>query len=201
MSIDLNAPEVQDAIKAEVAKAVAHATEPLTEKNRELLNELKQARKNVEIKPEALEKVEQERDELKALLDKANKTVKEATTNAEKAIKQLETETQFTQKLLVDNGLSDVLVKAGVSNPAHLKAVKSMLASQVQIVAEGDTRIAKVGDKALEDYVNEWAKSDEGKNFVVASQNNGGGAQGGNNDPIKQNLTSTQKIAAGLAKL
>jgi predicted nuclease with TOPRIM domain len=197
MSIDLNAPEVQEAIKA----AIKESTESLAEKNKELLNELKQARKNQEIKPEQLERLEQERDELKAQLDKTAKEARDLKTVAEKATKQLEAETGFTQKLLVDNGLSDVLVKAGVSNPAHLKAVKSMLASQVQIAVDGDNRVAKVGDKSLVDYVTEWAKSDEGKHFVSAQANNGGGAQGGGQDKPTQALTSVQKIAAGLAKL
>lgn len=188
MSIDLNAPEVQEAIKA----AVKEATESLSEKNREILNELKQARKNQEIKPEHLERIEQERDEYKAQLDKAMKDAKEFKTAAEKATKQLETESSFTQKLLVENGLSDVLVKAGVNNPAHLKAVKSMLQSQVQIVVEGDNRVAKVGDKALADYVTEWAKSDEGKHFVSAPNNTGGSAQGGSQNTNQKTMTRTQ---------
>lgn len=179
MSIDLNAPEVQDAIKAAVADAIKTATEPLAIKNKELLGELKEARKGQQIDPAVVERLEAQIDTLKHDLTTANSAVKTANANAEKATKQLESETSFTQNLLVDNGLSDALVKAGVSNPAHLKAVKSMLASQVQIVTEGDQRVAKIGDKALGDAITEWAKSDEGKNFVAATNNNGGGAQGG----------------------
>ena len=142
-------------------------------KNKELLGELKEARKGQQIDPAVVERLETQIDTLKQELTTANGLTKTANANAEKATKQLESETKFTQKLLVDNGLSDVLVKAGVSNPAHLKAVKSMLASQVQIVSEGDLRVAKVGDKALTDYVTEWAKSEEGKNFIAAPNNNG----------------------------
>jgi hypothetical protein len=173
--LDLNAPEVQDAIKA----AVEAATKPLIEKRDELLGEVKKLRKDSAIKPEDFERVEAERDEFKAQLDKANRDLKAAINTAEKATKALADEQGFTARLLADNGLSDALVKAGVSNPAHLKAVKAMLAGQVQIVAEGDTRVAKVGDKPLADFVTEWAKSDEGKHFVSAAQNNGGGAHGG----------------------
>lgn len=179
MSIDLNAPEVQEAIK----QAVENATKPILDKRDELLGEVKKLRKESAIKPEDLERIEQERDEFKAQLDKANKLAKDSVKAAEDARKALEAESGFTQKLLIDNGLSEVLVKAGVSNPAHLKAVKSMLANQVQIIADGDNRVAKVGDKALADYVTEWATSDEGKHFVSAPNNSGGGAEGGGKKP------------------
>lgn len=175
MSIDLNAPEVQEAITAAVEKA----TQPLLAKRDELLNEVKTLRKGKQVNPEDVEKLETAIDELKGQLADAQKAAKTATTDAEKARKALETSESFTQRLLVDNGLNDALAKAGVTNPVHLKAVKSMLASQVQVVAEGDTRVAKVGDKALGDFVNEWAKGDEGKFFVAAPNNSGGGANGG----------------------
>ena len=174
MSIDLNAPEVQEAIQAAVDKA----TQPLLAKRDELLSEVKTLRKGKQVNPEDLDKLETQVDELKGQLSEAQKAAKTATTDAEKARKALETSESFTQRLLVDNGLNEALAKAGVTNPVHLKAVKSMLASQVQVVADGDTRVAKVGDKALGDFVTEWAKGDEGKFFVAAPNNSGGGAPG-----------------------
>jgi hypothetical protein len=80
--------------------------------------------------------------------------------------------------LLIDNGLTDALLKAGVK-PEMSKAVKAMLAGQVSLKVEGDKRLAVVGDKALGDFVTEWAQSDEGKHFVAAPANQGGGANGG----------------------
>lgn len=192
MSFDINAPEVQEAIKS----AVEAATKPLADKNKELLGELKTARKSQEIKPEDLERIEQERDTLQAQLDKTTKDYKDLVKNSEKITKDFQTESAFTQKLLVENGLSEALVKAGVSNPVHLKAVKSMLQSQVQIVADGDTRVAKVGDKALNDFVTEWATSDEGKYFVSAPANNGGGAQGGAGGQTSKTMTRAAFDAA-----
>jgi hypothetical protein len=179
MSIDLNAPEVQEAIKA----AVKEATDGLSSKNKELLAELKEARKGKTINPEDIDKLEGEIETLKGQLAEANKAAKTATTQAEKDRKALESAEGFTQRLLVDNGLNEALAKAGVTNPVHLKAVKSMLAGQVQIVAEGDQRVAKVGDKALAEFVAEWSKGDEGKHFVAAPANGGGGAGGGGGKP------------------
>lgn len=175
MSIDLNSPEAKEAIKA----AVEEATSALVAKNKELLGELKEARKGKTINPEDVEKLESRIEELTGQLSEAQKTVKTATKEAETARKQLQDAEGFTQRLLVDNGLTDALAKAGVTNPAHLKAVKAMLAGQVQIVADGDQKVAKVGDKALPDFVSEWAKGDEGKFFVSAPNNSGGGAAGG----------------------
>lgn len=191
---DLNSDEVKQAIK----DAVEEATNALAAKNKELLGELKEARKGKQIDPAELEKLEAQIDTLKGELTTAQRAVKDASTKAETATKQLETEKGFTQKLLVDNGLSDVLVKAGVSNPAMLKAVKSMLASQVQIVADGDNRIAKVGEKALDEFVKEWSASDEGKHFITAQNNTGGGSNGGggNGAPSKGKLDGNDKERA-----
>lgn len=178
MSIDLNAPEVQDAIK----EAVKQATEGLVGKNTELLRELKEAKKGRSINPEDVTKLEDRIEELSTQLSTAQRDAKTATTTGDKATKALEKEQGVTQRLLVDNGLNDALAKAGVSNPVHLKAVKSMLAGQVQIAADGDQRVAKVGDKPLAEFVTEWAKGDEGKFFVAAPNNTGGGSQGGGNN-------------------
>lgn len=174
MSIDINAPEVQEAIK----KAVEEATTGLASKNKELLAELKEARKGRQVNPEDVEKLEMQLDELKGQLAEAQKTAKAATKQAETAQKALQDAESFTTRLLVDNGLNDALAKAGVTNPVHLKAAKALLSGQVQIATENDTKVAKIGDKALADFIGEWAKGDEGKFFVAAPQNSGGGSSG-----------------------
>lgn len=171
----LSSPEA----KAALAKAIEEATGPLVEKNKELLGELKKARKSAEITPEQLAEVEGERDKLQGELAVAQKAVKAATAAAETAAKALQDESGFTQRLLVDNGLVSELTKHGVTDPAYIKAAQALLRSGVQIVADGENRVAKVGDKVLGDHVKEWAASDEGKRFVTAAANGGGGANGG----------------------
>jgi small-conductance mechanosensitive channel len=172
--IDLSAPEVQAAISAAVEKATA----PLVAKRDELLGEVKKLRKNAEIDPADLERVENERDQLKQQLAEATKATKQATKQAEDAAKKLADAEGFTQKLLVDNGLSDALAKAGVTNPVHIKAAKAMLASQVQVAEDNGTKVARMGDKALADAIAEWAGSDEGKHFVAPVTTSGDGAHG-----------------------
>lgn len=190
MSIDLNAPEVQDAIKA----AVDAAIKPLADKRDELLGEVKKLRKESAIKPEDLEAIEKERDEYKAQLLTAQSDAKKFKTDAERATKALEDESTFNHRLLVENGLTDELTKAGVTNPAFLKAVKSTLAAQIQVVTEGDKRVAKAGDKLLSDFVKEWATSDDGKHFISAPNNTGGGSQGGSGKETTDNIMKLSPV-------
>ncbi|KGQ19925.1 hypothetical protein LF41_2432 [Lysobacter dokdonensis DS-58] len=175
-AIDLSAPEVQDAIRAAVEKA----TEGLVTKNRELLAEVKEARKGREVKPEDVEKLESTIDTLKEQLSEATKSAKQSTKDAEAARKELENERTQTNRLLVDNGLTDALVKAGVTNPVHQKAAKALLREGVSLDPD---KALKVGEKALGDYITEWAGGDEGKHFVAAPQAQGGGSQGGRSKP------------------
>lgn len=163
-------------IKDLIEEAVAEAKEGLEKKNKELLSELKELKKGQQVDPAAVEKLERKIEEQDAQLTTANKEVKRLTGELGKTSKALEGESGFTQKLLIDNGLSDALVKSGVSNPTRLKASIAMLRGQVKVVAEGDVRKAMVGDKELGAFVTEWAASDEGKEFVTAKENSGGGA-------------------------
>jgi len=194
MGLMLFAVDLDDAeVKAAIKEAVDAAVKPLAEKRDELLNEVKQLRKGKQVSPEDLEKLEAERDQYKDQAEKLAKDLKAANSNAEKFGKELETEKSFTQRLLVENGLTEQLTKAGVTNPAFLKAASAILASQVQIVPDGDKRVAKVGEKPLADFVGEWAKSDDGKHFVSAPNNSGGGS-GGNGNPsggAKKSMTRT----------
>ena len=189
-------PEIQAAIDA----AVDAATGGLKTKNQELLDKNKKLMKGQEIDPQTVVDLEAQVDKLQAELVTSQKSAKETGKSLETLQTQLKTETGFTQKLLIDNGLTDELVKNGVA-PQFLAATKAMFSSQAQIVAEGDTRTAKIGDKLVSDFVKEWAASDDGKHFVKAPENSGGGSQGSGNGTTNQiPLTSTQKIAAGLAK-
>jgi hypothetical protein len=189
-------PEVQAAIDA----AVEAATSGLKTKNQELLDKNKKLMKGQEIDPQTVVDLEAQVDKLQGELSASQKSAKDSAKTLETLQGQLKAETGFTQKLLIDNGLTDELVKNGVA-PQFLPAVKAMFAGQAQIVAEGDTRTAKIGDKSVSDFVKAWAVSDDGKHFVKAPENSGGGSQGSGNGTTNQiPLTSTQKIAAGLAQ-
>jgi hypothetical protein len=181
--VDLTAPEVQAAIAAAVEKATA----PLVAKRDELLGEVKKLRKNAEIDPADLEKVEAERDALKQQLNDAQKAAKKATADLEAANKARdELNAAFTGSLK-EAALTDALTKAGVTNPAYLKAAKALLSGAVEVAEENGQRVVKAGDKALGDFITEWA-GDEGKHFRA------NGAEGGNASPGQSNTTPSGQL-------
>lgn len=175
---DINDADTKKAVKEAVESAVAEATEGLKAKNAELLGKLKKATKDAAIDPAEYQTLQTELDATQAKLAELQKQAKAAVKEAENSKKALEAESSFVNKLLIDNGLNDALIKAGVK-PEMSKAVKALLAGQVVLKSEGDKRDAMIGDKPLIDAVDEWAKSDEGKFFVSAPANQGGGANGG----------------------
>lgn len=172
-------PEEKAALKAAVDEAVESATAGLATKNRELLTELKEARKGRQIEPAQVEALEARIESLTADLTAANKAAKDASKAAETAQKQLETESGFSKQLLVENGLASALAVHGVTDPFYRKGALALLRGQVQIGTEGDTRVAKIGDKPLDDAVKAWVGSDEGKRYAMAPVNSGLGATGG----------------------
>jgi len=179
MAYDPNDLETKAAIKAAAEAAAAEAVEGLKAKNTELLGKLKKAQKDATIDPADHAAIQTELAETQTKLAEANKELKAARVDSDKIKKQYETESKVAHNLLVDTGLSNALLAAGVKSASYLKAAKAMLAGQVVLTADGDNRVAKVGEKLLADYVKEWATSDEGKAFVDAPVNGGGGAAGG----------------------
>ena len=170
-------PEIQ----AMIDEAVASATEGLKNHNKQLLADLKRNERNGKsVDPAEVERLEAALEKSQADNATLQKQYKDLSKNFEEKSNALDSESKYTRQLLIQNGLTAELSKAGVTNPTHLKAVQAMLKENVQIVVEGDARIAKIGDKALSDFVKEWAAGDEGKHFVQAPANSGGGATGGN---------------------
>ena len=186
MPFDPNDTEAKAAIKTAVEAAMADVNAKheadiagLKTKNAELIADNRTLKRGAEIKPEDLAAAEDRADKAEHALADAAKSVKAITTERDKAVKSLETEGGFTRKLLVENGLREALAAQGVTNAVHQKAAMAMLAGGVEIATDGDNRVAKVGDKALADFVKEWAGGEEGKHFVAAPGNSGGGAPGG----------------------
>ena len=168
----------EEELKAKIDEAVEAATGGLAKKNQELLTELKEARKGRAIDPAELDRLQSKIDALEVDLGNANKAGKEQEKALKKAQDALASESGFTQKLLLDNGLTEALVKVGVANQ-FLPAVKAMFGTQAKIIVDGDARKAVIGDKELNEFVSSWATTDEGKHYIAAPGNGGGGASGG----------------------
>lgn len=168
------APEVQ----ALIDEAVERATEALSTKNRELLGELKAAKakaKGADIDPAEHAALQSKVEELTAQLDKSGKTSQK---EIEKLAKSLTEKESALTGLLIDGGLTDALVKAGV-RPELMNAAKAMLKGKASIKADAGNYSALMGDKPLSDAVKDWATGDEGKHFITAPASTGGGAPGG----------------------
>jgi len=180
--------------------AIEEATKPLLNKRDELLKELKSVRKNLENVGD-VEKLHERIEALETERDTATKQLKDSTKSLETITKQLESESGFTSKLLLDNGLTDALVNAGVKKEL-LPAVKALLSGQAKVVIDGDARKAVIGEKDLTTFITEWSASDEGKHFVQAPANGGGGADGSkgtpNNDLMK--LSPVERMNAARAQ-
>ena len=174
MAIDKNDPKDMAIIEAMIDEAVTG----LKTKNMDLAARLEKARAGKTIDPDDYKELEARANKAEDELKAATKALKSATGDLEITRKAHESESEFTKRLLVDNGLVDALTKAGVTNPVNLKAAKAMLKDQVSLVIDGESRKAMIGDKDLTTAITAWAGGDEGKHFIAAPSNSGGGAQG-----------------------
>ena len=196
---DPNDADTKAALAKAVKDAIEEETKGLKAKNDELLAKLKKATKDAQIDPAEHQALQAELDQAQTQIAELQKVAKTAATEAEKAKKALEGESGFISRLIIDNGLTEAIIKSGVK-PEMSKAVKALLAGQVTIKTDGDKREAVIGDKSLSDFVGEWAKSDEGKHFVAATNNQGGNAQGGGGGKGAfdfSKMSSIEKMEAG----
>jgi DNA repair exonuclease SbcCD ATPase subunit len=163
-------------LKADLAKAKAKA-------------------KGAEIDPEAHAALQTQVEELQGKLEKVTK---DSTKQIEKLTQQLTEKDGAVSKYLIDSQLTDQLAKAGVK-PEFMDAAKALLKSQAAIKAENGEYTALIGDKAISEAIKEWASGDQGKHFIAAPDNTGGGAKGGNGGGTvtkkASEMTVTEKTA------
>ena len=184
MPIDRKDPEVI----ALIEEITTVATEALSAKNRELLGEVKALKaksKGADIDPAEHAALQTQVEELTDKLGKAEKSGK---VELEKLNKSLTEKDGALTKYLIDAGLTDALAKAGVQAPM-LDAVKALHQSKASINAKDGAYEALIDGKPLAEFVTTWAQSDQGKHFVAAPQNNGGGAQGGSGKAAAKSMT------------
>ena len=165
---------------------LSESNEALVSKNRELLGEVKRfksAARGAEISPDEFDSVKSQLEETKAELAKTQRTLKAET---EKATKQLSEKDSALQKYLIDGGLSDALSKAGIA-PQYMDAVKALLKAETAISVEDGNYKPTFKGKDLLDGIKEWSGSEQGKFFVSAPANSGGGALGGNGSKVTSN--------------
>lgn len=196
--IDKDSPEFKQA----VADAIAAEVEGLKAKNAELIAKNKKLQAGATITPDDLAAVESDREEWKSKFLAAEKAAKKLTTDLEIATKRAADIDSAYSRSVADAALTEALSKAGVT-PALLKAAKALHGSALQVVDDNGARTVKAGDKALSDFITEWASTDEGKHFVAAADTQGGGSHGGrgaHHQPIKGNAGGTREEAIARAE-
>lgn len=200
MAYDAKDPADKKIVDALIKAAVDASIEEMTEaheadvtglkkKNDELVARLKKAREG-QSDPDAVAKLETDLEKAQAELKEAGKLLKTVTKDRDTFKTTAETETAAVKKLFVEQGLTDALMGNNVGKQ-FLSAAKALLGSRVEIKADGDTRSAVVDGKPLGEFVKTWAASDEGKVFVTAPANGGGGAPGGSANGSGKTVTNS----------
>ena len=179
--------DLDKAIRKATTQAVQEATTSLTEKNTELLGEVKTLKKKVvpEDELEGLRKTATDYETLKGEKMKGNEEY-ERLLNESKSQHATEIEKRDARIAKMDKQLRETLVSGKLTkalttakvNPGLLDAAITVLSSKVSVIEKDDKQIALVGDKTIPDYVKDWAESDEGKHFVLAGGGGGGGTGG-----------------------
>lgn len=78
---------------------------------------------------------------------------------------------------MIDLAITNALVGVKVKD-SMMSAAEKIIRADVAVVVEDGKRVAKVGDRTIKEHVEHWAKSEEGKNFILADKNKGGGSTG-----------------------
>ena len=189
MTIEIT-PEIQEVIDEAVAG--------LKSQNAKLIGDLRAARKGQEIDPQVITDLEAKIVKLQGDLTNAQKAAKEAGKLNETLAQKAKAEEDYAQRLLVETNITNALVASNVA-PAFLDAAKALFERQTKIVIDGESRVAKIGDKNAIDHIKEWAASEVGQNFVAAPANSGGGSQGGKNSQTGQKILS-REVFEGLSQ-
>lgn len=175
--------ELDAAIEAAVGK-VQESIDRLEAKNKELIGENRKLKTAGEIKPEDLRDAEERADKAEARARELESESKKLIGERDKAVKALETEQGFTQKLLIQDGLKTALIANGVKDEDYITSLSAQFGLGATVKVEGDKRLAMIGDKSLEDSIKEWAGTDAGKKYISAPVNSGGGAPGGDKGSV-----------------
>jgi len=168
--------------KAAIAAAIEESTAGLKTKVEELIGDNKKLKADLrstqEIKPEDLTKLEAENDKLKGDLAAAQKQVKDLAKTAETATKQLEAEQGAARGYALEAEITTAIAEGGVV-PALAPAFKALISQGAKAELVDGKYVVTIGDKPARDHIKELLVSDEGKHFVAAAINGGGGAPGG----------------------
>lgn len=144
-------------------------------KNRELIVENRKLNsKNKELDFDTYNKVIEENDLLKSDLTKIKNELGLKTKEFDNISNKLNEKESYLKNLTLENSLNEHLSKIGVK-PEYMTAAKALLEKNAKVDENG----VLIGDKNISDFIHEWSNN-EGKIFINAPANSGGGATGSN---------------------
>lgn len=159
----------------EEIQALQSEREALLNKNKELLSELKSARnKNKEIDLDTYYKTIDELESLKSENTKLSTELTKKAKEFDNISNKLNEKESYLKNLTLENSLNEHLSKIGVK-PEYMTAAKALLEKNAKVDESG----VLIGDKNIGDFISEWSNND-GKVFINAPANSGGGSQGSN---------------------
>lgn len=150
----------------------------LTDGNKALKSDivkLKAKAKGAEIDPEEHAALQSQVAELSEKLGKTEKAYK---TELEKLNGQLAEKSGALDKFVLDGSLTNELVKAKVK-PEFMEASKALLKGQAKLEFKDGSPIVLIDGKPLNEAIKGWTESEQGKHFIQAPANSGGGSEGG----------------------
>lgn len=161
--------------------ALKESIDKLTAKNEELVADVRKAKSEAraarEIDPETYRAEIERADKAEASLAEANKALKAANADRDKAAKELESERNAARTFALEAEVAGAIAEGNVV-PALVPAFKAMIAAQAKADLVDGKYAVTIGDKSARDHIKAFLEGDEGKAFRAADVNGGGGALG-----------------------
>lgn len=139
------------------------------------LTKLRAKAKGADIDPEEHAALQ---SQVAELTDKLGKTEKTYKTEFEKINGQLNEKSVALDKFVLDGSLTNELLKANVKKE-FMDASKALLKGSAKLEFKDGSPVVMIDGKPLTEAIKSWTESDQGKHFVSAPVNNGGGGEGG----------------------
>lgn len=180
MDIDLSKPEIKAIIDAEAQKVAEQIAGGLKSKNTELLDEVKKLKttySGVDLEEYNTMKAKAKEAQFEGVKDAKElrqRLEAEYTPKLTEAQKRAEEAERGLKLYKIDSELTQALASVNI-HPGLLEAARTMIVSkrQVDVTDSG----AVVDGLPVKQFIEKWAASD-GKDFIAAPANSGGGAKG-----------------------
>lgn len=140
------------------------------------LTKLRAKAKGADIDPEEHAALQ---SQVAELTDKLGKTEKSYKAEFEKLNGQLNEKSSALDRFVLDGSLTNELIKANVKKE-FIDASKALLKGQAKLEFKDGSPVVMIDGKPLTDAIKGWTESEQGKHFIQAPANSGGGGEGAN---------------------